>query len=60
MCGGGGAACEGGGRADGVLGHVATMRGGEMPRALVTRLARAKAEGRKPSFPRHTSESVHA
>jgi hypothetical protein len=27
-------ACEGGGRADGVLGHVATVRGGEMLRAL--------------------------
>jgi hypothetical protein len=28
------AACEGSGRADGVLGHVATVRGGEMLRAL--------------------------
>ena len=28
------AACERGGRADGVLGHVATVRGGEMLRAL--------------------------
>ena len=29
-------------------------------RLVLEEIARAKAEGRKPSFPRHTSESVHA
>ena len=29
-------------------------------RLVLEEIARAKAEGHKPSFPRHTSESVHA